>query len=178
MRIIIETQRLILREIEYADAEGMYELDSDPEVHKYLGNKPVTCMQESLDAIDTIRKQYNENGTGRWAVIEKQENKFIGWAGIKLYRHEVNGHINFLEVGYRLIRKYWGKGYATEAAQAAVVFGFKGLNAPEIFGMADAKNTASKKVMEKCGMTHTGNFVLDGIDHVWYVIKDPRRITF
>ena len=178
MRIIIETARLILREIEWTDEEGMYELDSDPEVHLYLGNKPVTGMQESRNAIAQIRRQYDENGTGRWAVIEKHENRFIGWAGLKLYRDEVNGHRNFLEVGYRLIKKYWGKGYATEAAQAAVVFGFKGLNAPEIFGMADVNNSASIRVLEKCGMTHTGNFMLDGTDHVWYVIKDPRRITF
>lgn len=178
MRIITETQRLILREIEETDEAGMYELDSDPEVHQYLGNKPVTTIEESRNAIALIRRQYEENGTGRWAVIEKSEGRFIGWAGLKLYRDEINGHSNFLEVGYRLIKKYWGKGYATEAAQTSVVYGFERLHAREIFGMADANNAASIKVLEKCGMTHTGNFMPDGTDHVWYVIKDPRRITF
>ncbi|HET7116151.1 MAG TPA: GNAT family N-acetyltransferase [Hanamia sp.] len=76
MKIFAETERLILREILPTDVEGMYELDADPEVHKYLGNKPVTSREKTVDVINFIRQQYIDNGTGRWAIIDKKSNEF------------------------------------------------------------------------------------------------------
>jgi ribosomal-protein-alanine N-acetyltransferase len=84
MKIHIETQRLLIREIRDEDVNGIFELDTDPEVHKYLGNKPITSMEQAATLIKFIQQQYRENGIGRWAVIEKETNNFIGWTGLKL----------------------------------------------------------------------------------------------
>jgi len=71
----IETRRLLIRELLPEDADGMFELESNPNVHLYLGNKPLQSIEESREAIRFIRKQYVDNGIGRWAVLEKSKNK-------------------------------------------------------------------------------------------------------
>ena len=100
MKIILETKRLILKEIELIDAEGMFELDTDPEVHKYLGEPVVNNIQESIDRIKNIRNQYLINGVGRWAVIEKESNAFLGWAGIKLEQPRFFHPEKYYDIGY------------------------------------------------------------------------------
>ena len=85
MKIYVETERLILREMLPSDAEGMFELDSNPIVQKYLGNKPVKTIEDSHNIIDYVRKQYKNQGIGRWAAIEKSSGNFIGWSGLKFY---------------------------------------------------------------------------------------------
>lgn len=173
MKIFAETERLILRELMDNDDAGMFELDSDAGVHKYLGNKPVTSIEQSREAINYIRSQYKENGIGRWAVIEKATGSFAGWSGLKLCTTEINNHRNFYDIGYRLIRKHWGKGYATESAMAALKYGFGELGLKEIYGMADAGNAASNHVLRKIGLTFIETFYDDGILHNWYKIKRP-----
>src|SRR5689334_17602375 len=103
VQVFIETERLILRELLPSDEQGMFELDSNPEVHKYLGNNPVKKMEEVREAITNIRKQCIENGIGRWAAVEKGTGSFIGWSGLKLIEEYENNQINFHDVGYRLI---------------------------------------------------------------------------
>jgi ribosomal-protein-alanine N-acetyltransferase len=80
MKVFIETERLILRELVPIDAEGMFELDSDPLVHTYLGESPITTIEQAKANIALIRKQYVDNGIGRWALIEKQTGNFMGQA--------------------------------------------------------------------------------------------------
>lgn len=104
----IETDRLILREMLPEDDEALFAMDSDPEVHKFLGNKPVTDMEDCRKTIEQLRKQYVENGIGRWAVIEKSSGQFVGWSGIKYFKDSVNNHDRFYEVGYRFNRASWG----------------------------------------------------------------------
>jgi len=170
MKIFAETERLILREIVAADKYGMYELDTDPLVHKYLGNQPVTSMEQVEEAIEFIRNQYVTNGTGRLAIVEKETSSFIGWAGLKLMKVNYNNHVNYYDVGYRLIRKYWGRGFATEAAKASLDYGFEGLNLDKIYAIADVKNTASRSVLEKIGLRCTSQFDLEGDEHDWFEI--------
>ena len=74
---------MILRNIQLSDIEGMFELDSDPEVHKYLGNKPYTTKSQTEENINSIIKEYEDFGIGRWAIADKQTNEFIGWSGLK-----------------------------------------------------------------------------------------------
>ncbi len=78
VKIVAETDRLIVREILPSDVDGMFEMDSDPEVHKYLGNKPVTEKEQISQVIHFVRQQYIDNGIGRWAIIDKTSNEFIG----------------------------------------------------------------------------------------------------
>ncbi|MFZ4057003.1 MAG: GNAT family N-acetyltransferase [Ferruginibacter sp.] len=170
MEIFVETERLILREILLTDIEGMFELDSDPEVHQYLGNQPVTDKEKMKEVILFVQQQYKENGIGRWAVIEKSSNKFLGWSGLKLVKEMTNNQINYYDLGYRLIRKYWGKGYATESAKAAMDYGFEHLQFNELFAMAHINNTASNKVLQKLGLQHQNSFLYDNAMHHWYAI--------
>lgn len=159
MKIFIETERLILRELLPSDDEGMFELDSNPNVHIYLGNKPVTNISECQNTIELVRKQYLENGIGRWAMIEKATGNFAGWTGLKLITDPINNHVNFYEVGYRLIEKFWGKGYATESTKAALKYAFTVLNAEEVYGITNIENLKSRKVLEKCGLQFIETFV-------------------
>jgi len=124
MTIFAETDRLILREILDSDEDAFFEMDADPEVHKYLGNHPVKTKDEIKAAIKFIRQQYIDNGIGRWALIEKSTGEFVGWGGIKLIKETMNNHVNFYDVGYRLLKKHLKKGYATESAKASIKYVF------------------------------------------------------
>lgn len=167
MTIYTETPRLLLRELQATDAPGMFALDSDSEVHRYLGNQPVQTLAQSQEIIAFVRRQYAENGIGRWAVELKETGEFLGWAGLKLIREPINGHNNFYEVGYRLIRQYWGHGYATEAAHASVTYGFNALRLPVLYAIADMRNLASRAVLAKVGFQHAGEFEHEGVATAW-----------
>ncbi len=170
MKIFVETERLILREILSTDVEGMYELDADPEVHKYLGNKPVTSKEQTVDMINFIGQQYIDHGIGRWAIIDKKSNEFLGWTGLKLETDEINHHKNYYDLGYRLIKKYWGKGIATESAFASLEYAFDKLDAKEFCAMADCENRGSNNILKKVGLNFIETFDLKGVKHNWYKI--------
>jgi ribosomal-protein-alanine N-acetyltransferase len=171
MEIFAETERLLLREMLEEDEAALFELDSDPEVHRYLGNQPVKNIEQIRLVIAFIRQQYEDNGIGRWAVIEKSSGQFVGWAGLKLFREQVNGHENFYELGYRFMKKHWGKGFATESAKAIVDYGFHTLEQKELFAMTDVNNAASKKVLEKAGFTHIETFNFNEEPTDWFSIS-------
>jgi len=173
MKKSIETERLLLRELLPTDDIGMFELDSNPEVHKYLGNNPVIHVDESRAYIKNIRQQYLDNGIGRWAVILKETNEFIGWSGLKLITDTINGHQNFYEIGYRFIQNHWGKGYGTEAALAFIDYGFNELKVDRIYAYADFGNNNSRKILEKIGLEYVNTFEYEGEEEVWYEIKNP-----
>lgn len=168
MEIFAETERLILRELEYEDEEAMFELDSDPEVHRFVGNNPVQSIEQIRMVIGFIRQQYVDNGIGRWAVVDKSTNDFIGWAGLKLFTEPVNRHNNFHELGYRFMKKHWGKGYATEAAKASVEYGFRELKLKDIYAMTDINNLVSKKVLEKTGFKFVETFKFNEEPTDWF----------
>ena len=173
MKIFAETERLLLRELLPADAPGMFALDSDPAVHRYLGNNPVQTIEQSQQTIAFIWKQYLENGIGRWAVIQKATNEFIGWAGLKLVREPINNHVDFYDVGYRFIRQYWGQGFATEAARASIAYGFEVLQAPMLYAIADMQNIASRAVLAKAGLHHVEVFEHEGVPTAWLEARRP-----
>jgi [ribosomal protein S5]-alanine N-acetyltransferase len=171
MKIFAETERLLLRGILPQDEQGLFDLDSDPKVHRHLGNEPVKSIEQILELIQFIRQQYLDNGIGRWAVIDKTSGDFLGWAGLKLVKEQTNNHVNYYDLGYRLIRKYWGRGIATEAAVASLNYGFKVLDAKEIYAMADCQNIGSNKVLRKVGLIFIESFDYNGIKHNWYKVN-------
>ncbi len=174
--IFIETERLILREILPTDEEGLFELDSNPKVHTYLGNNAVENIDQIREAIKKIRQQYIDNGIGRWAIIDKETNNFIGWSGLKFVTETTNNHINFYDLGYRLIEQYWGKGIATETTKATLQYAFETLNVTEIFAMCEIGNVSSKNVLEKSGFKFIETFDFDGIKHNWFRITTDEWI--
>ncbi len=161
MDVLIETERLYIRPLILSDDIGMFEMDSDPEVHKYVGRKPVERIEQSREVILFIRAQYEQLGIGRWAVIEKGTDDFVGWLGHKLMKVPVNGHIDFIDFGYRITRKHWGKGYATEGGKAALQYGIETLGYKEIYAMTDIDNAASRRVLEKLGLKYIETFPYD-----------------
>ncbi|HEY8661837.1 MAG TPA: GNAT family N-acetyltransferase [Hanamia sp.] len=174
MEIFIETERLILRELLPTDDKGMFELDSNKVVHEFLEKKPLNNIEQSRKIIEFIRQQYFDNGIGRWAIIEKETDNFMGWTGLKLIKDEINHHSNFYDLGYRLIPKFWGKGFATESAIASLNYGFENLKLNEIYGMCHINNIASRMVLEKTGLKCIETFYLDGEEHNW--LKATRKI--
>ena len=168
MNIILETDRLYLREILPSDDEKMFEMDSDPEVYKFLGRKPIRDIDQSRKMIKNIIHQYEENGIGRWAIIEKGSNDFMGWTGFKLEKEELNGNSNYYDLRFRLLRKYWGKGYITEATKAAIEYAFEKLDINELCSMTLVSNEKSQRVLDKLGFNLIEKFMYQGEEITWY----------
>ncbi|MDE0536885.1 GNAT family N-acetyltransferase [Tenacibaculum sp. L6] len=174
MKFYLETERLILREFRKSETEGIFELDSNPEVHKYLGNNPITTYKQAEDIITFFEEQYKERGIGRFAAFEKESGEFIGWSGLKLNtgeKEELNGFTDFIDIGYRFIPRFWGKGYASESAFACLDFGFKEMNYDIIYGAADVENIGSNKILQKIGLQFVNEFSFKGVDVNWYELK-------
>ena len=114
---IIETERLYFRKFTAADDVNIFELDADPEVHEYLGKKPIQSLSEAQAVISFIIKQYVDNGIGRLAIIEKETGNFIGWGGFKLITEPTNQHLNYHDLGYRFIKKILGKKLCNRISQ-------------------------------------------------------------
>ncbi len=177
MKIRLETPRLILREIELTDVEDMFEMDSDPEVHKYILQSPVQSKDEILEVVNMLRNQYAENGIARWAVVDKNTGEMLGWCGIKYYMDELNGHQNFYEHGYRFKQKHWGKGYATESSKVVLDWAFKNLNTETIYAITDLDNAASIHVLNKLGFELKEVFPYDeNLDCNWFELKKENIV--
>ena len=170
MILNIETPRLILRPLEISDAEAMFAMDSNPTVHQYLWQNPTKDISETIQIIEFVQKQYEENGIGRFATILKETGEFVGWTGIKFINdHVENGNTNFYDYGYRLNEKFWNKGIATEASRAWLDFGFNQMNIQEMNAYTHAENGASNHVLNKVGF----NFIEDypdkeGVTWKWW----------
>ncbi|CAA9200687.1 Acetyltransferase [Flavobacterium bizetiae] len=174
MKEPIETDRLLLRELLFSDVDGLFELESNPNVHLFVGNKPVTRIDECRAYVEFIHQQYKDFGTGRWAVILKETNEFLGWSGIKFITNEINNHKDFYEIGYRFIEKHWGKGYATEAGKAFIDYAFNEMKVDALYAYADAGNENSRKILEKLGLRYVNSFEYEGELEVWYELKNPN----
>lgn len=144
--IIAETERLYLREIVETDAEEAFELNSDPEVLRYTGDEPFESIEQAAEFLRNY-SHYKTYGFGRWAVIRKEDEAWLGWCGLK-FNPETNEH----DLGFRFKKKYWSKGYASEAAKECAKLAFDKFGFSELVGNVMQSNVASKKVLEKMGM--------------------------
>jgi RimJ/RimL family protein N-acetyltransferase len=165
---IITTERFLIRPLIAADVTGIFELDSNANVHTFLGKQPIKTMDEAAKTVAFIQKQYEDFGIGRWAVVDKHSKEFIGWTGFKFINEPINKHLNYYDLGYRLLERHWGKGIATETAKACVKYGFEILGFKEIFGICDSGNSASKKILQKCGLKLLDTFMYQGTPHYWF----------
>jgi ribosomal-protein-alanine N-acetyltransferase len=147
LKNLIETERLVLREITLEDKESLFKLHSDSVVQKYTGEPVVESMEEIEKAIASRIITYKKYGFGRWATFLKNENQFVGWAGLA-YLPEFDE----VDLGYRFLPEYWGLGIATEASSAILNYGFDSLKLKKIVAIALKEHKASIRVMEKVGM--------------------------
>lgn len=169
MKIILETERLYLREFIASDGFHFYHLNNDKDVIKYTGNKPFKSLEEANNFINNY-SDYKRNGYGRWAVCLKDTNEFLGWCGLK-YDEEKKE----IDLGYRFYKVYWGKGYATESAKACVNYGFLTLKISEIVGRAYVENPSSIEVLKKCNFKFKKQFKYDNRLAVFYTIKNDSN---
>lgn len=173
-----ETPRLLLRPIELTDAPSILALDSDPEVLRYVPNAPMKDLAEAMAVVEYIQAQYVRNDIGRWAVERKEDGAFLGWCGLKLVDDAVtNGRSNYHDLGYRLLTRYWGHGYASEAAAASLRYGFEVLQLPVIHATVMRENRASCRIVEKLGLQCTAEFTgVEGAPWYWYEKQMPVLI--
>ncbi len=168
MNKIIESERLILRELDIKDSESFFKLNSDPLVLKYTGDVPFS----SITAAETFLLNYSDykkNGYGRWAVILKETSSFIGWCGLKLNEE------NLIDIGFRFFKEEWGKGFATESAKSVIDYGFNTLKLKEIIGRASKNNISSIRVLEKLNMNFWKEDSFEGVEEsVYYRIKNSN----
>lgn len=174
MNLILETERLTLRPLKLSDAEELFELNKNPQVHKYLWQTPEKEIGESIKVIEYVLRQYAENNIGRYATILKETGEFIGWTGIKFVNdHIENGNTNFYDYGYRLNEKFWNKGFATEASKAWLDYGFKKMKIDKINAYTHAQNGASNHILQKMGMKFMEDYPdKDGIIWKWWQIDN------
>lgn len=171
MKIFVETERLILREILASDDAAILELESDPEVMRYMHGEVIHTIEEARAEIALMEKQYAEDGITRWAVIEKKSGNLIGVSGFRIINELRNGHQHFYSLGYRFIRRYWGQGFATEAAVAGLRYGFETLGISDTYATVMKDNIGSRQVLTKCGLQFVNEFEHHGQDELWYRIS-------
>ncbi|GAA2368522.1 GNAT family N-acetyltransferase [Streptomyces cuspidosporus] len=145
----LRTDRLVLREWRESDLAPWAALNADPEVREYF---PGVLTREQSDAsVARFQADLDRRGWGWWAVEVRATGEFIGFTGLDPVDEDMP--FTGVEVGWRLARPYWGHGYATEAALAAVDHGFEALRLPEILAVTTATNLRSQAVMRRIGMT-------------------------
>ncbi|MBD2515444.1 GNAT family N-acetyltransferase [Nostoc sp. FACHB-973] len=161
MTNLLETDRLIIRSwIPERDAEQAFAIYSDPEVTYFLGNgSRVTSIESQRQRlIENIeRSQRRNNGTGSWAIIEKEATTIVGTILLKQLPDKDGLPTQDYEVGWHLRRASWGKGYATEAARGILSYGFNVLNLPVIYAVVNPENHASIRVTQRLGMKPVGS---------------------
>ena len=150
------TKRLTLRALTVEDAEAFYSLNSHPEVMRFTGEPRLKSLDEARDALASY-PDFDDVGYGRWGCVLNEDKRVIGFCGLKYL-----GDLNAVDVGYRFLPEYWGRGLATEACLASVNFGFEVLKLDRIIGLVLAENVASIRVLEKVGMRPEGEVIYEG----------------
>jgi RimJ/RimL family protein N-acetyltransferase len=162
-----QTARLLLRPLHVSDAPQLFELDSNPLVMHFLGNTTFQHVSQSEEIIQHIQRQYNQVGLGRWAVIRREDNRFLGWAGLKWVDPPEYGTIPYWDMGYRLLPAYWGQGLATEAAAAWVALARRYHITDRLLAGVHAENAGSQRVLHKLGFTEFDSQPYDAEPHLW-----------
>jgi RimJ/RimL family protein N-acetyltransferase len=164
VHVFLETPRLVLRRVTAADEDSLLRLDSDPEVMRYLDERPPASRDKIRDEIIPLQlESYQRNaGLGLWAADGRGDGQFLdgqflGWFVLRPRRRD-----GVLELGYRLMRQAWGQGLATEGSAALLAKAFGELGADRVVAETMAVNQASRRIMQKCGMTLDRTFPWPG----------------
>lgn len=158
-RVGPSTERITLRAFEPDDAEALFRINSNPDVMRYTGEPPMTSVAAAREGIEQY-PDWERYGCGRWACVLRSEGEDappIGFCGLKFL--EDQGEV---DVGYRFLPEYWGRGLATETAVATVEFGFAVLGLAEIAAYVLDDNAGSIRVLHKLSMTRRDDVEEDG----------------
>lgn len=156
MKIVTETDRLVIRHYKEEDFLAFAEMNADEEVMEHFPN--TLNEKESREMFQKLNARLVETGKCFWAAELKENKDFIGFVGLS----EPNFEADFMpctEIGWRLRKQYWGKGYATEGANACIQIGWDDFGLEEILSFAVTDNLPSIHVMQKIGMEYDKNFI-------------------
>jgi ribosomal-protein-alanine N-acetyltransferase len=165
MTTLIETPRLIMRKFTLDDLNAVFEFSSDLEVTKLTGDICLETIEQAKEIITDIwLPEYKKYGYARYALVHKGDDKVIGFCGLKFVPGEVRGEKEGApDIGYRMLKEYWGRGLGFEGASAAMEYGVNELGLSGIFGDAMLENTASNKILEKLGLRFDRTITQDGL---------------
>lgn len=155
----IRTSRLTLRPLQLEDAGALHRIYQTDGVLRYFPVSTPPSLEKLQRFIHGQQAHWEAHGYGNWGILPDGEREIIGWAGLQ-YLPELGE----TEVGFLLDRPFWGKGFATEAAQACLRFGFDNFNLDHIIALVHPDNLASRRVIEKCGMAYVEALSLWGIE--------------
>jgi len=148
---MLETQRLILKVATLEEAPLLVNLNNDPDVVRYTGEAPFQSLVDAQTIIrDRMMDQFQNYRMGRFSVYLK-DGTYIGWCGLRFFPETEE-----VDLGYRFLKKDWGQGYASEASERCLRYGFEELNIKKIIARAMPENIASIKVTQKLKMTFRG----------------------
>ena len=169
MRVPPESERLSFREFIADDFEAFHAICTDPQVMRFVREGVPWTPEQTRDCIHTANRLSRERGYCRWAVIHKADQQLIGFCGYV----PTDG---VPEIGWRLLREYWGQGLATEAAQNVLSFGLTTLRMPRVIATVQKRNHASLRVVEKLGMTFESSFERLGQDVLLFSITHDHIV--
>lgn len=155
MKVFIETERLLIRQYKESDLPAMIAMNQDDQVMEFFLDKKTA--EESTQAYNNMKSKIDTQGYAFFAVEEKSSGSFIGFVGLL----DITFDVDFapgVEIRWRMLPQFWGKGYATEAAKACLAFGKETLGLDKIYSFTTTQNKRSYNVMEKIGMSYVKNF--------------------
>lgn len=152
-----ETDRLVHRAMTVDDAEAFFALNRHPEVMRYTGEAPLESAEAARQALERY-PDFDAVGYGRWGCVLKETGAMIGFCGLKYLED-----LDEVDVGYRFLPEYWGRGLATEACRASLAFGFETIGLERIIALVMPANAASIRVLAKCEMVADGEIEYDGV---------------
>jgi RimJ/RimL family protein N-acetyltransferase len=161
----IETARVLLRPLSSDDLDEFALLGSDPDVMRYIGPGKTQARDQAAARLCAIIDDRRKHGFGLWAAIDKADGAWMGFCGLQFLDSSSE-----VEVGYRLARRFWGMGLATEAASACLRYGFEELGLDRIVGVVQLENLASQRVLEKIGLRYVRNARFYNSDVKYYAI--------
>lgn len=166
MNIIVETERLIIREFENDDVLSLYKIESDSRIVKYIPWSKLKTLSECKRQIKKYISNYKTNKLNSWAIVEKETNDVIGITQL-VYTKKIKG----VEIGTKILPEYWSKGYASELSRAVVHYGLYELDLDEITAVTDINNAGAIKSLINMGMTLKKYGYYYGSEAAFYSLK-------
>ncbi|MDR3476596.1 MAG: GNAT family N-acetyltransferase [Gammaproteobacteria bacterium] len=172
MSIILETKRLTLKLPTEADFNDLLSLRTDPEVMQYIGSGNIETEEQIKEFLTKAKHYHEQHGYSLYSVFEKSTNHFVGQAGLFHLGFDVTQ--SEVEIAYRLNKRDWHKGYATELAKALIQFGFKHFSLSKVVARVHVKNERSRSVLEKAGMSYCGLVDFHNMQVPYYEIYNNK----
>lgn len=164
---VFESARLLFYEFDLTHAPHLFELNSDIEVLRHTGDKPFKNLEDAQIFIANY-SPYLKTGMGMWLLTEKPSKHFIGWCGLKQHN---NGEV---DLGYRILRREWNKGYATEASKTCIKYAFEVLKLKYLVNRVHFQNTTSNHLAQKIGFKFWKHIFENGSKFNVYKLNNPH----